>query len=209
VRIAVIDYGIGNLHSAHKALLRAGADAHLVDGPDDVARADAVVLPGVGNFGACMRAVRERDLDEAIVSVVRAGRPFLGICVGMQMLFDSSAESPGVDGLGIIPGTVEFLPTTVKRPQMQWNRLEVEGSDPVLGSGGDWFYFVHSLSAVPDDPTSVIATVDYGGPVVAACRVDDVTAMQFHPEKSGEVGLGVLRRWVETTAATGRPGGRS
>lgn len=194
--IAVIDYGIGNLHSAHKALVAVGADATLVDDPAAVRAADAVVLPGVGNFGACMRAVRERGLDTAVDDVVRSGRPFLGICVGMQMLFESSAESPGESGLGILGGTVEWLPESVKRPQMQWNRLDVVGDEPVLGSSGEWFYFVHSLAAVPTDPSTIAATVDYGGPVVAACRRDNVMAMQFHPEKSGDAGLALLRRWV-------------
>lgn len=197
MRIAVIDYGIGNLHSAHKALIRVGADARLVDDPQVVGAADAVVLPGVGNFGACMRALRERGLDVAVHDVVRSGRPFLGICVGMQMLFESSVESPGESGLGVLEGTVEWLPETVKRPQMQWNRLEIADEDPVLGVGGTWVYFVHSLAAVPTDPSTITATVDYGGRVVAACRRDNVMAVQFHPEKSGDAGLALLGRWVD------------
>ena len=198
MRIAVIDYGIGNLHSAHKALQHVGADATLVEDPAAVDAADAVVLPGVGNFGACMRAVRERGFDVSVARAVGEGRPFLGICVGMQMLFESSAESPGTTGLGVIAGSVEWLPDTVKRPQMQWNRLEVTGEDPILGPGGDWYYFVHSLAAVPEDPTTIIGTVDYGGPVTAVCRSGSVTAMQFHPEKSGDAGLALLRRWVDS-----------
>lgn len=197
MRIAVIDYGIGNLHSAHKALTRVGADASLVDDPQVVSAADAVVLPGVGNFGACMRALRARGLDVAVHDVVRSGRPFLGICVGMQMLFESSVESPGESGLGVLEGTVEWLPETVKRPQMQWNRLEITDEDPVLGVSGSWMYFVHSLAAVPTDPSTITATVDYGGRVVAACRRDNVMAVQFHPEKSGDAGLALLGRWVD------------
>ena len=198
MRIAVIDYGIGNLHSAHKALVAVGADATLVDAPLAVRSADAVVLPGVGNFGACMRALRERGLDSAVHDAVRSGRPFLGICVGMQMLFEASAESPGEAGLGILGGTVEWLPESVKRPQMQWNRLDVVGDDAVLGASGTWVYFVHSLAAVPTDTSTIVATVDYGGPIVAACRHDNVTAMQFHPEKSGDAGLALLGRWVRS-----------
>jgi glutamine amidotransferase len=197
VRIAVVDYGIGNLHSAHKALLRVGAEAELVEDPAAVDIADAVVLPGVGNFGACMRALRSRGLDRSVSAAVAEGRPFLGICVGMQMLFESSAESPDTPGLGVLRGSVEWLPESVKRPQMQWNRLEVDGVDPVIGPVGDWYYFVHSLAAVPADPSTVVATVDYGGPVTAVCRSGSVTAMQFHPEKSGEAGLALLRRWVD------------
>ena len=194
--IAVIDYGIGNLHSAHKALVAVGADATLVDDPAAVRAADAVVLPGVGNFGACMRAVRERGLDTAVDDVVRSGRPFLGICVGMQMLFESSAESPGESGLGILGGTVEWLPESVKRPQMQWNRLDVVGDEPVLGSSGEWVYFVHSLAAVPTDPSTIAATVDYGGPVTAVVGRDNLIGTQFHPEKSQATGLRLIANFL-------------
>ena len=116
--VAVIDYGIGNLHSAQKALRTLGADAVLTDSADVISSAAGVVLPGVGNFGACMNALRERDLDGVVHDVVDSGRPFLGICVGMQMLFDSSEEAPGVDGLGVVGGTIRYLPAEVRRPQM-------------------------------------------------------------------------------------------
>ncbi len=123
--IAVVDYGIGNLHSAQKALARLGADARLTDDPAVIADASAVVLPGVGSFGACMDALRRRHLEDSVLEAASSGRPFLGICVGMQMLFSASEESPGVAGLGIIPGVIRWIPGDVKKPQIQWNVVDV------------------------------------------------------------------------------------
>ena len=194
--VAVVDYGIGNLHSAHKAFLRVGVPARLTNDPGEVEAASAVVLPGVGNFGACMRALRASGLLNSVLSVLDAERPFLGICVGMQMLFEGSEESPDEPGLGVLKGRVEPLASHVKRPQMQWNRLSVTSADEVLVDG-DWMYFVHSLAARPTDRTVIAAEVDYGGPVVAAVRSGNILATQFHPEKSGSAGLELLRRWAE------------
>lgn len=202
--IAVIDYGIGNLRSAEKALQRVGADARLTGDPGLVRDADAVVLPGVGAFGACMRALRDSGLETAVHDAVESGRPFLGICVGMQMLFTRSDEDPRVEGLGIIPGRVERLAGDVKCPQMQWNRLEIEHSEDPLLSGppfddkgrGAWMYFVHSFVGVPDDLTRVAATCEYGGKVNAAFRQANVFATQFHPEKSGSDGLALLANFT-------------
>ncbi len=201
-RIAVVDYGIGNLRSAHKALVRVGADARLTSSTDDIAAADAVVLPGVGAFGACMDALRARDLEAAVCEFAATGRPFLGICVGMQMLFDSSEESPGVAGLGIIPGVVSYMPRGVKLPQMQWNRLDVRREDPLLVEVGNgaWMYFVHSLHAVPRDPDVVIATCEYGVTINAAFRLGNVCATQFHPEKSSVSGLALLANFTRAVA---------
>ncbi len=195
--IAVLDYGIGNLRSAEKALQHVGADALLVSDPDEAADATAVVLPGVGSFGRCMEALRASGLDRVALDAVAAGKPFLGICVGMQMLYEGSAESPGVAGLGIVPGIVRLLPDGVKRPQMQWNRLLLEQPEcPVLaGLGPDtWVYFVHSYAAPGGD--EVVATCDYGGPVVAAIGRERMWATQFHPEKSGAAGLQLLRNFA-------------
>ena len=155
--IAVLDYGIGNLRSAEKALQHLGSDASLVADPDVAAGASAVVLPGVGNFGRCMSALRSSGLDRVVKEAVAEGKPFLGICVGMQMLYDGSEESPGVPGLGVLPGVVVRLPDGVKRPQMQWNQLQLAQPDHpmVAGLGAEpWVYFVHSYappSAVPGD----------------------------------------------------------
>jgi len=146
VRIAVLDYGIGNLRSAQKALEKVGADARLTADRAFIDDADAVVLPGVGAFGACMQALRTAGLDDVAVDAAGSGRPFLGICVGMQMLYDGSDESPNVPGLSLLPGQVRWLAGTVKHPQMQWNRLAARlPLDPLLAGLGDdaWMYFVH------------------------------------------------------------------
>lgn len=200
--VAVLDYGIGNLRSAQKALQKVGADAHLTDSAEMIEQSDGVVLPGVGAFGACMTALRSAGLDQQVEQVVADGRPFLGICVGMQMLFDGSEESPGVAGLGILPGQVRWLPDTVKRPQMQWNRLSCPEAEPeslagrmLDGLDGEWMYFVHSLAA--EITPATVATVDYGGPVVAAVATDNVFAAQFHPEKSARAGLRMLSNFVD------------
>lgn len=204
VRIAVLDYGIGNLRSAEKALQHVGADAFLTASPSDVSAADAVVLPGVGAFGACMNALRAARLEEVVVDAVSSGRPFLGICVGMQMLFSRSDEDPEATGLGIVPGVVRWIPPGVKRPQMQWNRLDVVAADDPMFSDmtahDSWVYFVHSLHGVPDDPTVVAATCEYGNTLNAAFRSGNVFATQFHPEKSGRTGLRLLANFVAVAA---------
>jgi glutamine amidotransferase len=201
--VAVLDYGIGNLRSAEKALQHVGADATLTADPDRVAAADAVVLPGVGAFGPCVRALVDRGLDVVARRAVADGVPFLGICVGMQVLYESSEESPGVPGLGLLPGTVRRLPDGVKHPQMQWNTLDVSGSGHLFdGLGGSpWMYFVHSFAAEMSD--DVVATCDYGGPVAAAARRGSVRAVQFHPEKSGRPGLELLANFVRIAAERG------
>ena len=201
--VAVLDYGIGNLHSAHKALVRQGADARLTTDAGLVADADAVVLPGVGAFGACMDALRATGLEQPALDAVASGRPFLGICVGMQMLFTASEEDPAARGLGVVPGTVRWIPPGVKRPQMQWNRLDVRRRDEPMLDGledGAWVYFVHSLHGVPDDPDVVVATCEYGTTLNAAFRLGNVFATQFHPEKSSHDGLRLLGNFVRLAA---------
>ena len=203
-RIAVLDYGIGNLRSAEKALEHVGADAFLTADPDRVERADAVVLPGVGAFGRCREALSESGLDQVALDAVASGRPFLGICVGMQLLYEESDESPGVTGLGVLSGRVQRLPAGVKHPQMQWNQLDLTYAGDPLFTGlpeHPWMYFVHSLHGVPDDPAAVAATCDYGGTVNAAFRSGTVFATQFHPEKSGRDGLGLLANFVKGLSA--------
>ena len=201
--IAVLDYGIGNLRSAQKALERVGADARLTSDPALVDDAAAVVLPGVGAFGACLDALRACGLEGVAHAAAASGRPFLGICVGMQMLFDDSEEDPHAAGLGILPGSIRRIPAGVKRPQMQWNQLQLQRpDDPMfydLGSS-PWVYFVHSLHGVPIDPADVAATCVYGGVLNAAFRRGNVFATQFHPEKSAGAGLGLLRNFVRSVA---------
>ena len=207
--IAVLDYGIGNLRSAEKALQKVGGDARLTRDPAFVASADAVVLPGVGAFGACMDALRGAGLEDVVYGAVDSGRPFLGICVGMQMLFTSSQEDLDARGLDIISGTVKWIPPGVKRPQMQWNKLSFTQPDDPMFNGellrdapdGSWVYFVHSLHGVPMDPSLVAATCDYGVTLNAAFRQDNVFATQFHPEKSGASGLALLDNFVKAAGA--------
>jgi imidazole glycerol-phosphate synthase subunit HisH len=194
--VAVLDYGIGNLRSAQKGLERVGADARLTADPGVIADAAGVVLPGVGAFGRCAEELRGAGLEPLVHDAVGSGRPFLGICIGMQLLYEGSDESPGVPGLGVLPGTIGLLPDTVKRPQMQWNRLTSRRPSPLLDGLGEepWMYFVHSY--VAGDGPEVVATCDYGGPVTALVETDNVAACQFHPEKSGANGLRLLANFV-------------
>lgn len=198
--VAVLDYGIGNLRSAERALEHCGADAHLTADPKVVARSQAVVLPGVGAFGACMRALRAAGLEPVVHEAVASGRPFMGICVGMQMLFtDSNEDDRAEPGLGVIDGCIEWITDELPRPQMQWNRLRLtQPADPLFAGLGEspWMYFVHSLHGVPRDPSVVAATCDYGGTVNAAFRQGNVFATQFHPEKSSTAGLAMLSNFV-------------
>ncbi|HET9609791.1 MAG TPA: imidazole glycerol phosphate synthase subunit HisH [Acidimicrobiales bacterium] len=199
--IAVLDYGIGNLHSAQKALQHVGGDARLTDDPGLVRDAAGVVLPGVGNFGRCMEALEDSGLDELAIECAASGRPFLGVCVGMQMLYKGSEESPTVPGLGVLPGTIRRLPDGVKRPQMQWNIVVPRRPSDLLAGLPDpiWAYFVHSFAA--DSEEHAVAVCDYGGPVVAAVEHEALWATQFHPEKSGAVGLRILANFVGRAAA--------
>ena len=201
--IAVLDYGIGNLRSAQKGLQFVGADARLTSDLKLIADADAVVLPGVGNFGACMTALREAGLEATVHDAIATTRPFLGICVGMQMLFESSEESPGVSGLSVIAGEIRWLPTEVQKPQMQWNQLKIIKRDEMFAgiSENPWMYFVHSLSAVPQQQSVVVANCNYGTDLVAAIRSENIFATQFHPEKSATEGLKILENFVATCGA--------
>jgi glutamine amidotransferase len=200
--IAVLDYGIGNLRSAEKALVHLGANARLVTDPADAAGAVGVVLPGVGAFGRCAAALHSSGLEAAARDAIGAGKPFLGICVGFQLLYEGSEEAPGAVGLGALAGTVRALAPGVKHPQMQWNTLtRVPGSNSgLLGGLGEepWVYFVHSFAPEVTDDT--VATCDYGGTVVAAAERANVWGTQFHPEKSGTTGLAILANFVRACA---------
>ena len=202
-RIAVLDYGIGNLRSAEKALQHVGAAARLVDDAGDVAAADAVVLPGRRVPSApAPRALHESGLEDAARAAIADGVPFFGVCVGFQLLYEGSVESPGVVGLGIFPGVVAPLPAGVKHPQMQWNTLQVRGAEeyepePLRGLGSlPWVYFVHSF-APPVGPETT-AVCDYGGEVAALATRGALWGAQFHPEKSGATDW---RCWATSSAA--------
>ncbi len=193
--IAVLDYGIGNLRSAEKALQHVGADARLVDDPDEAAAADGMVLPGVGAFGRCAEALESTGLGDAARAAVARGIPFLGICIGFQLLYEGSEEDPSARGLGVLEGTVRRLPEGVKHPQMQWNMLDIGRSELLAGLPDPaWVYFVHSYA--PEWTADTSASCHYGGPVVAAAERGPVWGTQFHPEKSGSVGLAILANFV-------------
>ncbi|MEE3256747.1 MAG: imidazole glycerol phosphate synthase subunit HisH [Actinomycetota bacterium] len=202
--IAVLDYGIRNLRSAQKGFERAGADVRLTADPALIADAAGVVLPGVGHFGACMRELRAAKLDGLAISAIDSGTPFLGICVGMQMLFEGSEEAPGIEGLGALPGMSRCLPDGLTRPQMQWNQLDIRLPGCPLLHGiedGAWMYFVHSY-AVDTDPDLVVATCEYGIDVTAMVGKGSLWATQFHPEKSGERGRCLAQNFLQQVTSS-------
>ncbi len=201
--IAVVDYGIGNLRSAEKALQHLGADARLTSDAREIGSAHAVVIPGVGAFGACMQALRDAGLEGVAKEAATDGRPFLGICVGMQMLFEGSDETPDVAGLGVVAGRITRLPSSERLPQIGWNTLEIRDGSR-LGAGlpdPAWLYFVHSYAPAPDDDAVVGAWCEYGRRFAAAIEVGPLWAVQFHPEKSGAVGLRLMQNFVDAANA--------
>jgi imidazole glycerol-phosphate synthase subunit HisH len=196
--VAVIDYDAGNTLSVTRALERVGARVDLTPDPEHVARADAVVLPGVGAFGDCVRKLEERGMDGACREAIAGGKPFLGVCVGLQVLFEESGESPGVEGLGILPGrVVRFEVEDLKVPHMGWNQLDVAREHPVLaGLDGEAFYFVHSYYPDPAERGDVLGTAEYGGKFCAAAGRENLAAVQFHPEKSSRAGLKLYENFL-------------
>jgi imidazole glycerol-phosphate synthase subunit HisH len=209
--IAVVDAGLGNLRSVAKALEATGTlqSVRVTSDPEVVRQAARVVVPGQGAFGDCASALGpEAPLGSAITDCIRAGKPYLGICLGMQVLFESSEESPGHPGLGIYRGHVRKLPSgthdadgrRLKVPHIGWSRVAVRGTHPVLDvpAADNWFYFVHSYHAQPEDETLIAAISAFGDlPVTAAVARDNVVAVQYHPEKSQAAGLELLRQFVE------------
>lgn len=198
--IAVIDYGAGNLKSVTKALDHLGYANTIVSQPEELETADGMILPGVGAFPMCMAALRESGMDQAILQ--QAGKkPLLGICLGMQMLLDSSTEMGGDQGLGLIPGTVEKIETSLKLPHIGWNSLNIVNANPLTAglSDGDYVYFVHSFCAKVKNPEDLALTTDYGTTVTAMIARGNVFGCQFHPEKSGPVGMTILRNFGELT----------
>lgn len=194
--IAIIDYGMGNLRSVQKAFEFLGFDAVVTDDPKIIESAQKVVLPGVGAFCEAIKTIREKGIDKVIHSIVEKGTPFLGICLGMQMLFDKSYENGEYDGLGIIPGRIVRLPETEKIPHIGWNSLDIKLETPLFeGIGKEpYVYFVHSYYLETDAPV-VSATCFYGREFQVAAQKGNVFALQFHPEKSGDTGLKILENF--------------
>ena len=198
--IAIVDYGAGNLMSVQHALQHLGADCRVVSSPAGMREADGVILPGVGAFSDAMRSLNAGGFTPALRDYIAAGRPFLGICLGMQLLFEGSEESPGAAGLGILPGVLRRLPSQGQKvPQIGWNALHLTRPHPLFRyvREGDQVYFVHSFHGT-DCGESLLATTEYGGAVTAAVGKNNVLGCQFHPEKSGKVGLSILKAFAET-----------
>jgi imidazole glycerol-phosphate synthase subunit HisH len=206
--IAIIDYGMGNLRSVEKGVARAGYPTLVTSEPEKILSAEGVVLPGVGAFGACMENLATRGLVETIHAAVESGRPFLGICLGLQLLFEESEEFGPVPGLGILPGRVVRFGGReldgLKIPQMGWNRLRIHRPVAELGGidDGAYVYFVHSYYVVPADAALIAASTEYGVEFAAAIAWNNVFACQFHPEKSQAVGLRILENFVARVRAS-------
>jgi glutamine amidotransferase len=199
--VTIVDYGSGNLRSVQKAFEHLGAAATITDDPAAVADAERLVLPGVGAFGDAMRELRQRGLVEPIVAHLRADRPFFGICMGLQLLFETGLEGGRHEGLGVLAGDVARfeLPAAFKVPHMGWNTVTWRNDlRPAAATDGEHFYFVHSYRARPRDPSVVAAETDYGGPFCAAVSRGRLFATQFHPEKSQAAGLRLLRAFLES-----------
>ena len=198
MNVAVVDYDAGNTLSVTRALKKVGARVDLTPNPEKVAAADAVVLPGVGAFGDCMRKLRERGMDEACLEIYRAGKPFLGVCVALQVFFEASEETPGVKGLGVLPGqVVRFDVGPLKVPHMGWNDLDLARPHPVFdGLSGEAFYFVHSYYPEPEEPSDLLGVSDYGVAFCAAAGRENLVAVQFHPEKSSLAGLKLYENFL-------------
>ena len=198
MNVAVVDYDAGNTLSVTRALEKVGARVYLTSDPEEVLIADAVVLPGVGAFGDCVRKLKERGMDEACLETYRAGKPFLGVCIALQVFFEASEESPGVKGLGILPGkVVKFDVGRLKVPHMGWNELDVVREHPILGGlSGEDFYFVHSYHPEPEEDSDLLGESDYGGRFCAAAGRENLAAVQFHPEKSSRAGLKLYENFL-------------
>ena len=205
--IVIVDYGMGNLRSVGKAFLSQGIDASVTRDPGEIARADGLVLPGVGAFGDCMKNLAEYGLVDPIKVHIGSGKPFLGICLGLQVLFEGSDESPDVEGLSVLEGrVVRFSPSEEERlkvPHMGWNRVSIRKESPVLAGipDGSWFYFVHSYYPVPKEAGVVAVTSNYGVEFAAAVARDTLFACQFHPKKNSADGLRILRNFAALTGA--------
>lgn len=206
--ISIIDYDAGNIKSVEKAIQFLGEDVRITRDKNEILEADRVIMPGVGAFGLAMEKLRSYGLEDVIHQYVSTGKPFLGICLGLQLLFDESEESPGVKGLGLIKGKITKIPTeykadngntmTQKVPQIGWNSIEINPSSRLFKgiSDGSYVYFVHSFYLTADNPDEVAAKTYYGTEIHAAVEKDNIFATQFHPEKSSDVGLKILKNFI-------------
>lgn len=201
MKVTLIDYGAGNATSVERALHKLGTSAERASTPEAVAAADVLLLPGVGHFAALLRSLDERGLREPLLDALRRGVPFLGICLGLQALYETSEEAANLHGLNLLPGGVKALPATVKLPHMGWNRLERKRDSRLLAGVDEnsFFYFAHSFAACGDD-ASTVATCTHGATFIAVLERDNIFAVQFHPEKSGAPGSKLLRNFLKAAA---------
>ena len=200
--IAIIDYGAGNIQSVYKALKFIGADCKVNDNKEEIMNSDGAILPGVGSFGDTMDTMNSRNIKDTVIEFTKSGKPFLGICLGLQLLFPKSEESPGVKGLSIFEGKISKIPNqngTLKIPHMGWNSITIKEKDGIFKGieGEPYVYFVHSYYLDAKDKGIVAATTNYGVEIDAAVQSGNILATQFHPEKSGDVGLKMLKNFVE------------
>lgn len=196
--ILVVDYGSSNLLSVAKAFDYLKVPNKISSAPEEVTKAKGVVLPGVGSFGDCIRNLKKKKLDQAIIDYISSGRPYFGICLGMQVLFESSVEEPNVKGLGIIKGKVCKLPSKIKIPHIGWNNLTIVREHPFLEgiSQNSYFYFDHSFYCQPQDPSAIIGVTDYGIGFPSIVGWENLLGVQFHPEKSSKAGLQILKNFA-------------
>ena len=205
--IAIVDYGMGNLRSVHKAVEQVGGEARVISDPQAIKNASKIILPGVGAFRDCMHNLAGRGLLEPLVTAIEAGKPFLGICLGLQLLFDESDEFGIHRGMGVLPGRVTRFPDDIKDsqdatalpiPHMGWNTIEIKKDTPLFAGieSSSYFYFVHSYYAIPEEPEDIVATTPYGIEFACAVQRANIYAVQFHPEKSQANGLTVLKNFV-------------
>jgi imidazole glycerol-phosphate synthase subunit HisH len=200
VNIAIINYGLGNLHSVHKAVAFAGGDAFVTDDAREILNADKIILPGVGAFADGMRGLNACGLVPVIRKAVVLGKPFLGICLGMQLLFESSEEQGSHQGLGLLSGdVVYFRHPGIRVPQIGWNQIDVRKAHRLLDhiNDGDYFYFNHGFYCVPGDQADILTETEYGAPFTSAVQRGNLFGTQFHPEKSQKTGLQILKNFVE------------
>lgn len=205
--VGIVDYGAGNLRSVSKALSYLGVEHRLVSCARELEHADRLILPGVGSFGHAVEQLRAAGLFEAIKAWLEAGRPYLGICLGLQLLLEGSEESAGAAGFGFVEGQCRRFPGR-RVPQIGWNNVDFEIGCPLFAGlvPGEYFYFVHSYWALPEDQRKVVGWTEYRVRYASAVRVGQVWAVQFHPEKSGRAGLTVLRNWLDGCSRAGPTG---
>ena len=198
--IGIIDYGAGNLNSVEKAFLYLGYEAKISSDIDFLSNCEKIVLPGVGSFGECMELIKKSGFDKFIYDTIEKNKPFLGICLGMQLLFDKSEEGGDVEGLGILKGKIVRIPETgLKIPQIGWNKIKKTNSESKLlkGIDNEYFYFVHSYYLEAENESDVCAKCEYGKKLSIACEKGNIFATQFHPEKSSDAGLKLLKNFCE------------